>query len=597
MFIHKLLAATCMFFLFLPTSVLANSKKPVKRSKPSQLKGKVVDISFNPVPDAEVTLKFEMNENEKGTRTQTTNNQGEFNFENISSYKNISIEVSKNGFQAREFKKVKVDQNEREFVIVPNNLVVGGIQDSPKPVNPKPPVAGTGGFEIPELPQLAQQPSLLPLNVDCMAITTIKPKSGFDIVEVDSNTGEILEGSTSYAENKKICLIFTKKNPFKYRYRITTKVSSLDQSVIQSGLGLILSEFKLDLPLGSSQSSVPRSSKIIDDITKFQEMAKKSLADTAKAYSETKKKYEDFQRETSVDDITPQVAICNKAQQIYSSLGGLTAAISDSKKALELFFKSIKDNEANLDSESLKAFQEIALKLADQFKKGLPIWQEGDKSFHELAGLIYKVLNSSDSFYEIKYPSTQGESKQVTVDIKRTPLRIPDAKEEQLALISIQVGQSRFSISAGIGFSTISDIKIVSQQSLIPDGRGGQMLGARFGFSNGSSFKPSGVALLNAHLFDVPSQKFPFSVALSTGIVLANRGESNVSTEFIAGPSLGFLNNKLFTTFGFHAARVDQLGGGFKIGDPVPAGLASDSFPIQKIWRKGFILAITYRIR
>jgi hypothetical protein len=52
----------------------------------------------------------------------------------------------------------------------------------------------------------------------------------------------------------------------------------------------------------------------------------------------------------------------------------------------------------------------------------------------------------------------------------------------------------------------------------------------------------------------------------------------------------------VFFTFGFHAARVEELSGGFKIGDPVPANL-TDPLPVQKNWLNGLIMSLTFRIQ
>jgi hypothetical protein len=85
------------------------------------------------------------------------------------------------------------------------------------------------------------------------------------------------------------------------------------------------------------------------------------------------------------------------------------------------------------------------------------------------------------------------------------------------------------------------------------------------------------------------------SFALSGGLVFSNR-DDGLATEFIAGPSLGFANNRLFFTTGFHAARVEELSGGFKIGDPVPPNL-TDPIPVQKNWLNGIIMSLTFRIQ
>ena len=42
------------------------------------------------------------------------------------------------------------------------------------------------------------------------------------------------------------------------------------------------------------------------------------------------------------------------------------------------------------------------------------------------------------------------------------------------------------------------------------------------------------------------------TLALSIGLVITNRNDE-AEAEFIAGPTLGFIKDRMFVTFGFHA--------------------------------------------
>jgi len=121
------------------------------------------------------------------------------------------------------------------------------------------------------------------------------------------------------------------------------------------------------------------------------------------------------------------------------------------------------------------------------------------------------------------------------------------------------------------------------------------VLGNRFGFENRSQFRPSGVIMINGILSRFNLLGNSSSFALSGGLVFSNRSDG-LATEFIAGPSLGFAKDKIFLTLGFHAARVEELSGGFKIGDPVPDGV-TDPLPVQKNWLNGLIMSLTFRIQ
>jgi hypothetical protein len=98
--------------------------------------------------------------------------------------------------------------------------------------------------------------------------------------------------------------------------------------------------------------------------------------------------------------------------------------------------------------------------------------------------------------------------------------------------------------------------------------------------------------MLNANI-GKPSGTALFSWSL--GVVVASRSDTT-QTEYITGPSIGFLENNIVFTFGYHAARVARLGGGFKIGDPVPDDVKS-AIPVTHKWANGFMLGVTYRFK
>ena len=95
--------------------------------------------------------------------------------------------------------------------------------------------------------------------------------------------------------------------------------------------------------------------------------------------------------------------------------------------------------------------------------------------------------------------------------------------------------------------------------------------------------------MLNAHLKRI--EKLNSTFAFSVGLGITNRNET-ASFEFIAGPSLGFINNRFFITVGYSAARVERLGGGFTEGQMVPADLA-DPLPVQRNFQNGAMFAFT----
>ena len=203
-----------------------------------------------------------------------------------------------------------------------------------------------------------------------------------------------------------------------------------------------------------------------------------------------------------------------------------------------------------------------------------------------LQALLTTTLTIESAFVEVITAPTLGGPTRSEIRVGRTNNREAGATEEAVATIVLDLGTAPLSVSIGIGASMIDDVKIVRQAS--SDGAGG--VTNRFGYENNSTFKPSGVVLLNGHVFNTRQ----VTIGPSAGLVVSERGGST-QLEYVLGASLGFRDNLIWLTGGFHAARVDKIAG-FAIGDPVPASL-QDSLPIERSFQKGFMFAMTIKVR
>ena len=167
----------------------------------------------------------------------------------------------------------------------------------------------------------------------------------------------------------------------------------------------------------------------------------------------------------------------------------------------------------------------------------------------------------------------------------RRNLRIATAKDEIVNTITLQIGKSRFSLSGGIGISSVDNVKITRQTCSVNTNN----VGSCFGYETNSCFQTIAILMLNGHLI----RRVGFTIALSTGIVING---NNTEIEYVFGPSFGFLHNNLFLTIGAHIGQVEELAGGFQIGDEVPSNL-SDPIPIKRDQEIGLIFAITYKLK
>ena len=98
------------------------------------------------------------------------------------------------------------------------------------------------------------------------------------------------------------------------------------------------------------------------------------------------------------------------------------------------------------------------------------------------------------------------------------------------------------------------------------------------------------MAFINASLWDGTTSWLHGSVQMTVGLTLSNNTIST-NPEFVFGPSLSFLRDRLFLTGGVYAGFQESLANGYTLGGPAPSG----SIPTlnQLHWKPGF--AISWR--
>jgi hypothetical protein len=440
----------------------------------------------------------------------------------------------------------------------------------------------------------------------CTPKTPVPP-----FVEIDANTGAILNGGTIFAEGEKVQVIISRMNPYKYEYEAQIKSTPLDIALVTSFLGLIPGFDNLSslFPNGSTSGGSraggpPATARTLNDDHCAQfESEKQALAalsddlsleskaakDEATLIQTSYKKYETFVLATDKDflgSVAECINICVDGSQLQPELSRLTdlenfnATLEDLLKSAESLSQKAAKFKADQPTCFPSTIAEIQKNAADTIKGAKAAQaslQELDKlkpALKLLAQRIGKALSDNDSFSVEHYPYTQGEPTDVKITLFRKNMREENAKEKEVGQIQLTVGQSRFSLSAGIGFSTIQDVTIVK-------------IGETFAEENKSDLRPSLTTMLNAQL---GKSWWPRSTwGISTGLVLTSR-DNSTEVEYIFGPNLGLLDNRFFIVLGYHAARVQSLR-----SKDIPA--ASDEIPVVKVWKSGAMLAFTYKIR
>jgi hypothetical protein len=444
-------------------------------------------------------------------------------------------------------------------------------------------------------------------------------------IEIDANTGEVLNGTTKFAEGEKVQVIISHKNPFKYTYRIQIVAAPLDTIIASAflklipGFGDIVDSIVAGTPLprgtagapGGTSCAGPGNAAWTALYAKAQPLTEKNTSIKADIdpRAEAYKLYEKLYKETDIEMITDCATVCKDAAELDKKIGKLinfgtlAATVEKFKKdvddlkplidAFEAIFNNLTPAQRALcdvkdELDKIKALSSDA----EKYQKAVTDLQSHQKAFELMSTMLDKALRTEDGLTTVQYPYTAGGPTGVRITIFRKNLREENAQEKQVTQVDLQVGESPLSISAGIGFSTIRDRRVIRQPFAKADG----MIGARFGEENTSKLRPSALVMLNASLrrFNMFA-KDDGSFALSTGLVLSNRN-GTTEAEFIVGPSIGFLSNRVFVTFGYHAARVEQLGGGFKLGDEIPANI-TDPLPVERNWKSAFMFGVTYKLR
>ena len=77
--------------------------------------------------------------------------------------------------------------------------------------------------------------------------------------------------------------------------------------------------------------------------------------------------------------------------------------------------------------------------------------------------------------------------------------------------------------------------------------------------------------------------------------ISAKKDSEGVNVEYIVGPSLSVIDNRVFLTPGLYYGRRYALGGDLYVGAPIPADLTS--IPVRKEYDKAFALTVTFRVR
>lgn len=451
-----------------------------------------------------------------------------------------------------------------------------------------------------------------------------------DHVIIDTITGNATGGRIRFPQTDRVQIVFENKNPFKYEYRFNILSKSLDQSIIDEGLQLlgfrmpaasgatpIAGSFTCDgTDANATQAIAQAATQLRTEFNKAVE-AEEALRALLTEYGDARKEYDKFIELTKGDTIDCLV-VCGEANKLLpyldkliDDLPKLEQALANVKKTDQAARAAHNELKNVVSSRAKPEKREVCLANAEAVPRRLTLIEEKlpeyettvatAKShidrFKKLRGIIRNL--SASSFTEVRYVPTTGASA-VEISTFRRNLREDNSTEAQVGdTVKLTVGESRFSLSGGVGWSTLESARIIRSRAPDPDDATKTI--EVFGEENSSEIDPQIVAMLNARIgkpFNLFYRKaLPVSFAWSTGLVVATASSTDtVGTAYLTGPSLLFNDNAFVVSLLAHSARVGRLASGFELGKKIPAEL-QDPLPVDNDRELGFMIAITYRTR
>jgi hypothetical protein len=163
----------------------------------------------------------------------------------------------------------------------------------------------------------------------------------------------------------------------------------------------------------------------------------------------------------------------------------------------------------------------------------------------------------------------------------------PDIKA-QGAFVTVSCG-TPFSISAGVGFSTIRQ-----QEFAIVKSAGTPTTSVNtFGVVNDSRITPMPMVMANVRLYDWAHHKYAFHGSFGISGNLQNNASGGSAAEFLPAGTFSFWRT-MYVSLGPQIGTKSELAGGFSVGQQVPSDITTINGQVKRSRTVGFGFAITF---
>jgi hypothetical protein len=208
---------------------------------------------------------------------------------------------------------------------------------------------------------------------------------------------------------------------------------------------------------------------------------------------------------------------------------------------------------------------------------------------------VKEVLEDRQAFVECHTVGSFNDPVEVDVTIKRRRLGSTGSFEIMREFTIYFGGRPRFALSAGPVVSSLNDVSFDRVTSVV-DTNGSPVVVGRVGLTNQSENRVLPMIAIHGRLFAIENLwtfgDLGFHVTLGSALHAVDQG---TELEYLFGISLSGCEERLFLTWGEYVGRVQELDGGWHLGDDLPAEVAQ--IPIHKRWvlKPAFTLGFKFR--
>jgi hypothetical protein len=476
------------------------------------------------------------------------------------------------------------------------------------------------------VPATSAPPAAEPASPSCLPVPT--PDESKDFI-INARTGETW-GKKKFRLSDNVRIIVIEKNPFLYEYKITLKDKVIVESAIADffkGWPLSIEDAKKaeepakktdDKAVASSCSALTENfGDQVYHLNNLQDWLSKNMAPLGASYTTQKDSYEpvaksvDDDKKVLYDENASCSAVGQKATNIRTTLNhyqpdfeSLSKELATFKLYAELFQREVaaliertRDKAQISDSDAcrqvLSAYEASAkgyVLFASEKEAGLEKMKSGNKIFNALVNTINKVFSDPHAFYQVYTRGNYGQPTDVEITVERKDITKEEGKF--VKLIDAETinfgGGPRFAIAGGVVVSPFETVNFKRVPALV-NGQQTTIIGREE--SSNSRILP--MLMLHGRFAEGkgPISGFHFSLG-----VTAKPNDNATNVEFLIGPSISFIEERLFFTFGGYAGRQKQLEGNLVLGQELPKEF-SDEIPTSThlVWKPGF--ALTYKFK